>query len=129
MRVGYPVEKDDKGQSFPRGADVLEFAPVQGPHLDRRALVDRAFIDRHVKPARLHHLGHHARGGDSLFELVERVLGQNQTQLLAPGIGQGIAHRMKAEKPQGLARLGLLAALFLYHPGRLLSARCHWRPP
>ncbi len=125
VRVGHAVEQHDARRPAARSRDVLEPAPVERAHLERRALVDGAGIERHVEAPRVGDLGLDPGGADRLAKPVERVARDHEAQPLAQRVGERVAHGVDPEEPDRARGRGAPVALLLDHPFRLLR---HARP-
>jgi hypothetical protein len=117
VRVGHAVKADDQRVALARDADILQLAPVQGLDLHRGPLMHRILGNRHLEVARVKDLGLDPGTRQHIGQPVGGVLGQDQSQFLTLRVQQSIPHRVDAEQPQRLFRLGPLGPFLVNHPG------------
>ena len=127
VRVRHAVQQHQRAAL---GRDVLHPPPVERPHLERRALVDRTRVERRGKAARIGDLWGEVPRRDRLGpQPVRRVLRQDQPEPRAPRVQERVAHRVEAEEPHGLGRRGPPRPLLVDHPGGLLRTLRGHAPP
>jgi hypothetical protein len=130
VRVRHPVEQHQTRRGRPLKRQVLQPAPVERAHLQRRALVHRAGVERGGKLARIGDLGHEPRRGTASPSRSSAFFVTTRRSLPAPG-WQRIAHRVQPEEPDRLGRRRLAPAFLVDDPGRFFRhapSSVHARP-
>ncbi len=120
MRVGHPVEQNHQRTACAVAqASVGHRSPIERSHLERRALVHGARIERRGKFPRIGDLGLDPGMRDRFGQPVGGIPGDDQPQLVARLVLQRVAHGVQAEQPDGLGRGGASRPLLLDDPLRL----------